>query len=290
MKLEFTKMQGAGNDFVVLDGIRQSINPTPELIRALADRRFGIGADQVLLLEAAKHEGEPLRYRIFNNTGGEVEQCGNGARCIGRFALEAGYAAGDRVDFETMKGRICVRAEPDGRMVVDMGVPRLLPAQVPFVPEADSEMSKRCEHSTDVWTIFCPPLGRDIEFTAVGMGNPHATIFVDNVESFPVEPVARFLQTSAVFPEDVNVGFVERIDSRTAKIRVYERGAGETLACGTGTSAAMASGCLRGFFDDRVEFAARGGRIACAWRGPATSLYLIGPAEVVFVGTISLDI
>ena len=114
-------MQGAGNDFVVLDGIRQSINPTPELIRALADRRFGIGADQVLLLEAAKHEGEPLRYRIFNNTGGEVEQCGNGARCIGRFALEAGYAAGDRVDFETMKGRICVRAEPDGRMVVDMG-------------------------------------------------------------------------------------------------------------------------------------------------------------------------
>ena len=162
MKLEFTKMQGAGNDFVVLDGIRQSINPTPELIRALADRRFGIGADQVLLLEAAKHEGEPLRYRIFNNTGGEVEQCGNGARCIGRFALEAGYAAGDRVDFETMKGRICVRAEPDGRMVVDMGVPRLLPAQVPFVPEADSEMSKRCEHSADVWTIFCPPLGRDI--------------------------------------------------------------------------------------------------------------------------------
>ena len=154
MKLEFTKMQGAGNDFVVLDGIRQSINPTPELIRALADRRFGIGADQVLLLEAAKHEGEPLRYRIFNNTGGEVEQCGNGARCIGRFALEAGYAAGDRVDFETMKGRICVRAEPDGRMVVDMGVPRLLPAQVPFVPEADSEMSKRCEHSADVWTFF----------------------------------------------------------------------------------------------------------------------------------------
>ena len=121
MKLEFTKMQGAGNDFVVLDGIRQSINPTPELIRALADRRFGIGADQVLLLEAAKHEGEPRRYRIFNNTGGEVEQCGNGARCIGRFALEAGYAAGDRVDFETMKGRICVRAEPDGRTVVDVG-------------------------------------------------------------------------------------------------------------------------------------------------------------------------
>ena len=175
-------------------------------------------------------------------------------------------------------------------LLVDMGVPRLLPAQVPFVPEADSEMSKRCEHSADVWTIFCPPLGREIEFTAVGMGNPHATIFVDDVESFPVEPVARFLQTSAVFPEDVNVGFVERIDSRTAKIRVYERGAGETLACGTGTSAAMASGYLRGFFDDRVEFAARGGRIACAWRGPATSLYLIGPAEVVFVGTISLDI
>ena len=288
MKLEFTKMQGAGNDFVVLDGIRQRIAPTPELIRALADRRFGIGADQVLLLESPKTEGEPLRYRIFNNTGGEVEQCGNGARCIGRFALEAGYAEGDSIEFETMKGRICVKAEADGRMVVDMGVPRLKPADVPFAPEADADIVSRRESQADVWLVFCPPLGRTVEFTAVGMGNPHATIFVDDVDAFPVEAVARFLQTSKIFPEDVNVGFVERRSSASAKIRVYERGAGETLACGTGTSAAMASGRLRGFFDERVEFEARGGRIACAWTGPGAPLYLIGPAEVVFTGTIAI--
>lgn len=285
LRIDFTKMQGAGNDFVVLDGVRAPLSPTPELIRALADRRFGVGADQVLLLERPERAGEPLRYRIFNGTGGEVEQCGNGARCIGRYALDRGYAGGGEVEFDTAKGRIRVRSEGDGRMVVDMGAPRLAPEAVPFAPAG---LESRIENSARVWRVFCEPAGRTVEFTATGMGNPHATIFVDDVDGTPVEAIGRFVQALPVFPEGVNVGFVERVDCRTAKIRVYERGAGETLACGTGTSAAMVSGVLRGLFAERVEFAARGGDIACAWKGEGDSLYLIGPAETVFTGTIEL--
>lgn len=287
IKLDFTKMQGAGNDFVVLNGIGKRLPMTPELVRALADRRFGVGADQVLLLEEPAAEGRPLRYRIFNNVGGEVEQCGNGARCIGRFALDLGYGEDGAVEFETMKGRICVRSEPDGRMVVDMGVPRLAAEEIPFRPQG---LECRKEGCAEVWSVFCPPAGRSIEFTAASMGNPHATLFVEDLDEVPVEAIGQFLQASSYFPESVNVGFVERERAGNARIRVYERGSGETLACGTGTCAAMVSGVLRGFFGARTEFAARGGRIACAWEGPGKPMTLIGPAEKVFDGTIVLDI
>ena len=283
--IHFTKMQGAGNDFIVLDAVAQPLDVTPELVRRLADRRFGIGADQLLLLEKPLHEGEPLRYRIFNSDGGEVEQCGNGARCIGRFALERGYASGSSIPFQTMKGRISVGREADGRMVVDMGEPGFEPERIPLRIEG---LFSRLEGRLPVYRVYCPDIDGDVEFSAATMGNPHATVFVDDVDEAPVEVVGPFLQRQSFFPESVNVGFVERLSASSAKIRVWERGPGETLACGTGTSAAMASGLMRGLFDARVEFAARGGALACAWTGPGATLKLIGPAEVVFTGTIEI--
>lgn len=283
MKLSFTKMQGAGNDFVVLDAVAEPVTLTPDLVRRLADRRFGIGADQLLLLDPPDAPGEPLRYRIFNSDGGEVEQCGNGARCIGRFALERGYASGEAIPFQTMKGRICVRRESDGRMVADMGEPRFAAEAVPFVPDG---LECREEGEAGVYAIDCA--GEGIEFSVTSMGNPHATIFVEDVDRTPVEVIGPFLQRAKCFPESVNVGFVERRGAAAARIRVWERGPGETLACGTGTSAAMAAGRMRGLFGDRVEFEARGGALACEWRGPGSSLSLIGPAEVVFTGTIEI--
>lgn len=284
-ELHFTKMQGAGNDFVVLDCVAEPVRVTSELVRRLADRRFGIGADQLLLLDPPEKEGDPLRYRIFNSDGDEVEQCGNGARCIGRFALERGYASGNSIPFQTMKGRICVKREDDGRMVADMGEPRFLPEQIPFLPKG---LESRIENGFAVWKIYCDPVGREIEFTVTSMGNPHATLFTDDVANERIDLIGPFLQRHPAFPESVNVGFVERESADRAKIRVWERGPGETLACGTGTSAAMAAGRMRGLFGKRVEFSARGGALACAWEGPGGTLSLIGPAEVVFTGTIEI--
>ncbi|MDO5532126.1 diaminopimelate epimerase [Sutterella sp.] len=283
--IHFTKMQGAGNDFVVLDAIDEPVRISTPLVRFLADRRFGIGADQLLLIEPAQKEGEPLRYRIFNSDGDEVEQCGNGARCVGRFALARGYAEGNAIPFVTMKGRICVRAEADGRMVADMGQPRFACEEIPFNPEG---LASRTEGRITLYTLPCPAAGCDVEFSVASMGNPHATVFVENVDTTPIEVIGPFLQQSACFPESVNVGFVERLSATHARIRVWERGPGETLACGTGTSAAMAAGVMRGLFENRVEFDARGGDLACAWAGPGSSLDLIGPAEVVFTGTIEV--
>lgn len=284
-ELHFTKMQGAGNDFVVLDRVAEPVEVTPQLVRRLADRRFGIGADQLLLLDPPQKAGEPLRYRIFNSDGDEVEQCGNGARCIGRFALERGYASGDSIPFQTMKGRICVKREPDGRMVADMGEPRFQPEEIPFRPEG---LQHRIENRIAVWKVYCEPLERDIEFTVTSMGNPHATVFTDDVDRERIDLIGPFLQRHPAFPESVNVGFVECESAQKAKIRVWERGPGETLACGTGTSAAMAAGLMRGIFERRVEFSARGGALACAWEGPGSTLSLIGPAEVVFTGSIEI--
>lgn len=285
-ELHFTKMQGAGNDFVVLDAVAEPIVVTSELVRRLADRRFGIGADQLLLLEPPDQPGEPLRYRIFNSDGGEVEQCGNGARCIGRFALERGYASGNEIPFLTMRGRISVRREADGRMVADMGEPRFTPAVLPFDPQG---LESRKEGKLEVWRLPCEDApGGVVEFSVASMGNPHATIFVDNVDTTPIEKIGPYLQRAKCFPESVNVGFVERRNASSARIRVWERGPGETLACGTGTSAAVAIGRMRGLFDARVEFEARGGALACAWQGVGSTLALIGPAEVVFTGTICI--
>lgn len=283
-ELHFTKMQGAGNDFIVLDAVAEPVSVTPLLVKRLADRRFGIGADQLLLLDPPDAAGEPLRYRIFNSDGGEVEQCGNGARCIGRYALERGYASSDEIPFQTMKGRIRVRRERDGRMVADMGEPRFTAAVVPFDPEG---LECRTEGALKVWRLPCEVASDGaVEFSVASMGNPHATVFVENVDQAPVDVIGPFLQQAGCFPESVNVGFVERRGSGAARIRVWERGPGETLACGTGTSAAMAVGRMRGLFDARVEFNARGGALACAWQGPGRTLELIGPAEVVFTGTI----
>ena len=238
--LKFTKMQGAGNDFVMLDGIRQDIEPTPALIRYLADRRFGIGADQVLMVERARLPGVDFRYRIFNCDGDEVEQCGNGARCFAVFVREEGLTDKTSIRVETMKAVIEPEVRPDGRVTVNMGPARKAPEVLPFVPEgleSGTEGASRIYHAhlscSDVW------------FSALSMGNPHAVIRVEDVDAAPVAEVGPRMEYFSAFPARVNVGFLQVVSRTRGKLRVWERGAGETLACGTGACAAAVEGISR---------------------------------------------
>lgn len=276
MRLRFTKMQGAGNDFVMLDATKGPIELSAEQLRRLGDRRFGVGADQILLVEPARRGGVDFSYRIFNNTGDEVEHCGNGARCFVRFVHEKGLTAKRAIRVETKAGLIEPRLEADGLVTVGMGMPRFEPSHVPFVTDSDA---------------LVQPLhvGADtVEITALSMGNPHAVQLVANVDAAPVAVQGPLIENHPRFPQRANAGFMQVVDRHAIRLRVYERGAGETLACGTGACAAVAVGVLRGLLDSPVKVATRGGELNIAWEGPGRPVLMTGPAVTVFDGELEL--
>ena len=275
MILKFTKMHGAGNDFVVLDGVRQRVELAPEQLRLLADRHFGVGCDQILLVEKAQHPAADFRYRIFNADGGEVEQCGNGARCFVRFVHDQRLTHKREIVVETKSGLISPRLEEDGRVTVNMGAPIFEPERIPF---AGSEE-------------LIQPLqvgGAPVQITALSMGNPHAVQVVDNVDQAPVAAQGALIEHHPLFPKRVNAGFMQIVDRTHIKLRVYERGAGETLSCGTGACAAVVAGIRRGLLDERVQVATRGGVLHIAWAGDGAPVLMTGPAISVFDGEINL--
>jgi len=277
MRLRFTKMHGAGNDFVVLDGIGQRVALTAGQLKRLADRHFGVGADQILVVERADSPGVDFRYRIFNADGGEVEQCGNGARCFVQFVREKGMTAKYEIRVETLSGIIVPKLESDGRVTVDMGRPIFDPAKVPFQTDSDA-----LEQSLDVD-------GRTVSIAVLSMGNPHAVQAVDDVETAPVATLGPKIERHARFPRRVNAGFMQVIDRHRIRLRVYERGAGETLACGTGACAAVVAGIRRGLLESPVEVETRGGELTIVWQGADNPVWMTGPAEVVFEGEIETE-
>ncbi len=283
MKLKFTKMHGAGNDFIVVDAIHQQVDLSAEQWRKLADRRFGIGADQILVVERPTGEGIDFRYRIFNNDGGEVEQCGNGARAFARFVSDKGLSQERSIRVETMKGVIAPCLEDDGSVTVDMGAPRLPPSEVPF---DSAGIDGRAEGEDTTWPL--PVDGKTVFVSVVSMGNPHAVQVVDDVDTAPVDTMGPAIETHARFPQKVNAGFMQVLDRHHVKLRVFERGAGETLACGTGACAAVVAGIRRGLLDSPVRVSARGGELSIAWAGPGEPVYLSGPAVTVFEGEVEI--
>jgi diaminopimelate epimerase len=276
MILRFTKMHGAGNDFVVLDGIRQAVALTPEQIRLLADRHFGVGCDQILLVETAQHPDADFRYRIFNADGGEVEQCGNGARCFVRFVHDQKLTRKREIVVETQSGLISPRLEEDGRVTVNMGTPIFEPALIPF----DSD-SLEVIQPLDV-------AGERIDITAVSMGNPHAVQVVADANAAPVSLMGPQIENHPRFPRRVNAGFMQVVSRSHIRLRVYERGSGETLACGTGACAAVVAGIRRGLLDEQVNVATHGGILTIRWAGTGQPVMMTGPAVTVFEGEINL--
>jgi diaminopimelate epimerase len=287
MRLRFTKMQGAGNDFVMLNGIAQPVSLSAAQLRRLADRRFGIGADQVLVVEPPQSADADFRYRIFNSDGGEVEQCGNGARCFVCFVRDQGLTDKDAIRVETLAGLIAPRLEPGGEVTVDMGPPTFDPAAVPF---ESRDLTARRIGDDDVWPLLVH--GRDIEISVLSMGNPHAVQVVANVDDAPVTKDGPVIENHSRFPRRVNAGFMQVVDRHRVRLRVWERGAGETLACGTGACAAAVAGIRRGLLDSPVDVETRGGRLTIAWEGQGTaalhSVRLTGPATKVFEGEIEI--
>ena len=283
MRLRFTKMQGAGNDFVVLDGISQRVELSAAQLQRLADRRFGIGADQILLVQRPGQPGLDFRYRIFNADGGEVEQCGNGARCFVRFVHERGLTHKRAIRVETLGGVIEPRLEDDGGVTVDMGTPVLEPASVPFDAEG---LVARAEQHDRLWPLQIH--GRTAELSVLSMGNPHAVQVVVDVEQAPVAKDGPVIEHHRRFPRRVNAGFMQVLDRHAIRLRVWERGVGETLACGTGACAAAVTGILRGALDSPVAVHTRGGELRIAWAGAGRAVLMTGPAEAVFDGEIEL--
>ena len=276
MILKFTKMHGAGNDFVVLDGIRQHIRLTPEQLRLLADRHFGVGCDQILLVETTAFPDADFRYRIFNADGGEVEQCGNGARCFVRFVHDHGLTHKREIVVETKSGLISPRLEEDGRVTVNMGAPILEAAHIPFITNSDAVIQ-----SLEV-------NGETLQITAVSMGNPHAVQVVADVELAPVVAQGALIEHHPQFPKRVNAGYMQVLDRDHVRLRVFERGAGETLSCGTGACAAVVAGIKRGLLDDHVQVATKGGVLNIAWAGDGYPVLMTGPAISVYTGEIDL--
>ena len=275
MKLKFSKMQGLGNDFVVIDAIRQSINLSTDQIRLLADRHFGIGCDQLLLVEKPTVPDADFRYRIFNADGGEVEQCGNGARCFVRFVHEQGLTGKTEIRVETARGIILPRLEDDGQVTVNMGAPRFSPTDIPFIAEPALQYGLQ--------------VGADeVQISALSMGNPHAVQVVANTETAPVAEQGPLIERHERFPQRVNAGFMQVLDAHHAKLRVYERGAGETLACGTGACAAAVAGIRLGKLTSPVTVVMRGGALEISWAGEGEPVMMTGPAVTVFEGEITL--
>jgi diaminopimelate epimerase len=275
MKLRFTKMHGAGNDFVVVDATTTPFRPTPALLQRLGDRRFGVGCDQVLVVEPPAAADVDFNYRIYNADGSESGQCGNGARALARYVREAGLSTKREIRVRTATASMVLEAVGDGLYRVDMGVPEFDPARIPFDVAARED---RYALSLDG--------GASLEIGAVSMGNPHAVTCVDDVDAAPVEAVGRLLQAHPAFPQSVNAGFLQVVDRATARLRVYERGVGETLACGSGACAAAVIGRLWGLLDARVDMQLRGGILTIEWQGQDSPVRMTGPAETVFTGEI----
>ena len=284
MKLQFTKMHGAGNDFIVIDSTEAPFTMTTNQLRFIADRHLGIGADQILIVEKARTPDTDFRYRIFNQDGGEVEMCGNGARCFARFVYDRGLTTKKKIRVETMKGSIQPELQDDGRVKVDMGAPRFRPEEIPLDTTGLSHLSRA---SDTLWEVKAA--GYNNWVSVVSMGNPHAVMVVGDVEQAPVSTVGPATENHPAFPERVNVGFLQAVSRTEGKLRVWERGAGETLACGTGACAAAVAGMRRGLFDSAVELQMHGGRLRIEWDGtPTGSVFLIGPAATVFTGEIDV--
>ena len=276
MLLKFTKMHGLGNDFVVLDLITQRFTPSKDHIRSLADRRFGIGCDQVLLVEIPTQPDVDFRYRIFNGDGTEVEQCGNGARCFAKFVRNKKLTGKSKIRVETNTGIIELSLADDRQVLVNMGKPILEPAEIPFQAPQRAE-----SYSIDAD-------GQSYDIGAVSMGNPHSVLVVDNVQSAAVETLGPAIESHPRFPQRVNAGFMEVLSRKEIKLRVYERGAGETLACGSGACAAVVSGQLRGLLDQRVTVHLEGGELTIEWRGEGHPVMMTGPASTVYEGQIQI--
>ncbi len=287
MRLRFTKMQGAGNDFVMLNGITQQIELSGPQLRTLADRRLGIGADQILVVERAQRPDVDFRYRIFNSDGGEVEQCGNGARCFVKFVHDEHLTEKPRIRVETLGGIIAPQLEPSGEVTVDMGPPAFDPASVPF--DANGLEPSAVGRDT-LWPLTVH--GRVVMVSVVSMGNPHAVQLVAAVDDAPVAKDGPVIENHARFPNRVNAGFMQVVDRQTIRLRVWERGAGETLACGTGACAAAVIGIRRGLLDTPVHVDTRGGRLTIAWDGldaeSMRSVLMTGPATRVYEGEIEI--
>ena len=275
--LRFTKMHGLGNDFVMIDAVNQTVALTPEQLRRLADRRFGVGCDQVLMVERPTRADVDFRYRIFNADGGEVEQCGNGARCFARFVRDQGLTAKSEIAVETLAGVIYPKIEPDGAVTVNMGVPRFEPRDVPFEAGARQPV-----YDLDVD-------GAAVPVTVLSMGNPHAVQIVADAEHAPVTTQGPRIEHHPRFPKRVNAGYMQVLDRGHIHVRVWERGAGETLACGTGACAAVVTGRLRGLLDENVAVRVRGGTLQVSWHGEGEPVMMTGPAVTVFEGEIDLE-
>lgn len=289
MKINFTKMQGAGNDFVVLDETRGPLGITPAQYRFLADRRFGVGADQILSVRAAPAPGVDFEYLIYNADGGQVEQCGNGARCFLRFIREKSLTSKDAVKVQTLSGIIEPRIQPDGRVTVDMGAPIFdLPA-IPFNP---TDLNPQTTNLWRKWPIKLTNKGQNatILVATLSMGNPHAVQLVDDVDSAPVLELGPLIENHSAFPNRVNAGFMQVLSRTRIRLRVYERGAGETLACGTGACAAVVAGIRLGLLDARVDVSTRGGELTIEWNSGSSSVLMTGPATTVFEGEIDLPV
>ncbi|MBE9395786.1 diaminopimelate epimerase [Pontibacterium sp. N1Y112] len=276
MLVRFTKMHGLGNDFVVLDLVTQRIKLNPNIVRKLGDRNFGIGFDQLLIVEPPTTPDVDFRYRIYNSDGSEVENCGNGARCFAKFVRDKRLTGKDEIAVETANGRAVLKIREDRQVEVDMGAPRLNPADVPF--EADAAAA----------TYPIEVDGETYEISAVSMGNPHGVLVVDDVDTAPVEVLGPQLEPHARFPQKANIGFMQVVSRNEIRLRVYERGAGETKACGTGACAAVVAGIQRGLLDSTVKAQLTGGELEISWTGGNAPVIMTGPATTVFEGQIFL--
>ncbi|MCF2135111.1 MULTISPECIES: diaminopimelate epimerase [Burkholderiaceae] len=286
MKLKFTKMHGAGNDFVVLDGVRNVISPTLALVRYLADRHFGVGADQLLLVERPTLDGVDFKYRIFNCDGKEVEHCGNGARCFVKFVRDTGLSQARTIRVQVQHGVITLSVQDNGEVLVDMGAPALATPQVPFDTSA---LTPARDGDDLLWPLDVN--GSTQWISVVSMGNPHAVQIVDDADVAPVLRDGPVIESHARFPNRVNAGFMQIVSRHEIKLRVYERGAGETLACGSGACAAVVAGIRRGVLDSPVRVRARGGTLTISWDGQRNSnapVIMAGPATTVFEGEIDV--
>ncbi|WP_028449485.1 diaminopimelate epimerase [Chitinibacter tainanensis] len=276
MQLHFSKMHGLGNDFMVIDGVRQNVQLSSAQIGQLGHRNFGIGFDQLLLVERSATPGIDFRYRIFNCDGSEVEQCGNGSRCFARFVYDQGLTDKTEIAVETAKGVIYPQLAADGQVTVNMGVPRFAPAEIPF--QAPNE------------AIIDPLIVADVvrDISVVSMGNPHAVQVVDDVDTAPVAEHGPLIENHPRFPQKVNAGFMQVVSRDEIRLRVFERAAGETLACGTGACAAVVAGIRRGLLNDTVLVHTRGGDLSIRWAGAGEPVWMTGPAVTVFTGTIEI--
>ncbi|WP_397534552.1 diaminopimelate epimerase [Roseateles sp.] len=285
MNLRFTKMQGAGNDFVVIDATQQPLSLSPEQMRQLGDRRFGVGCDQILVIEKSAEPGVDFGYRIFNNDGDEVEHCGNGARCFVRYVADKGLSAKRSITVRTVNALLELHLRDDGRVTVDMGAPVFALDKVPFDAQG---LTPRLVNAFELW----PLADLHCELAILSMGNPHAVQRVADVDTAPVLTLGPRVENHARFARRVNAGFLQVLDRGHVKLRVFERGAGETLACGTGACAAVVAGIRLGWLDERVDVQARGGLLTIEWpglsRGLDAPVLMTGPAQTVFDGEITL--